>query len=490
MFHGRKFELSELQNLYLKNGFKFIVVYGRRRVGKTALIVEFIRDKDNIFYISTERNDKAALDSFSEKVFERFPAPAFMPNSFASWDNAFEYIADQVGNNRIVVVIDEYPYLVSGNPSISSILQKFIDTRYKQTNLFLILCGSSMNFMQNQVLGYTSPLYGRRSAQFHIKPFDYYDSGLFFPEMSPADKMLAYAVCGGVPQYLGAVAEYGDIAEGIIECFLRKSGILYEEPENLLKQELREPSVYNSLITSIANGAGKLNEISTKSGEESKKCSKYLKSLLDLHIVRKELPYGNDTQRNGIYVLADNMFKFWYRFIPQNIVGIESGLGRRVYEERIMPNLSEYMGYIFEGACIEYMLRKNGTSCIPFMFDGIGRWWGANPYTKTQAEIDIVASSNEQAIFCECKWTNETIGMDALEKLQGKSLIFGRYPKKYYIVFSKAGFTEPILMYAQNNNKYNENKKNNDNKDSNYNLKNNEKNYIKLVSLDMLYHRK
>ena len=462
MFFSRHFELSELNSQYQKNGFRFIVIYGRRRVGKTALIAEFIKDKDHIFYISIERNDKTALDSFSGKVFERFPAPAFLPGSFSSWDNAFEYIADRAGNERIVLAIDEYPYLVTGNPSISSILQKHIDTRFIQSNLFLILCGSSMNFMQNQVLGYKSPLYWRRSAQLHIKPFDYYDSGLFFSNESPEDKMLAYAVCGGIPQYLSAVAEYGDVTEGISECFLKKSGILYEEPENLLKQELREPAVYNTIITSIAYGSSKLNEISTKSGEDNKKCSKYLKSLVDLQIVRREHPYGAPAARNGIYVLADNLFRFWYRFIPQNMTIIESGFGKRVFRDRILPNLPAYIGRIFEDACREYMLRQNETSHIPFFFRGVGRWWGTNPKTRTQKEIDILADAEGRAVFGECKWTNADIDMDVLNRLREQSLIFGQYSDKNYIVFSKSGFSENVKDYAA-------------------------KNSIYLVSLEMLY---
>ena len=462
MFLGRCFELSELNNQYQKKGFKFVVVYGRRRVGKTALIAEFAKDKDHVFYISIERNDKAALDSFSAKIFERFPPPAYMPGSFASWDSAFEYIATQAGEKRIIIAIDEYPYLVSGNPSISSVIQKHIDTRFKQSNLFLILCGSSMSFMQNQVLGYESPLYGRRSAQFHIKPFDYYDSGSFFKGFSSEEKMLAYAVCGGIPQYLNAVAECRSVSEGIIECFLKKSGALYEEPDNLLKQKLREPAVYNTLVTSIANGASKLNDISTKSGEEGRKCAKYIKSLMELHIVRKEQPYGVKSERNGIYLLVDNMFKFWYRFIPQNMANIESGLGKQVYDCRILPCLSAYMGRIFEEACREYMQRQNGSPRMPFMFNGIGRWWGTNPNTKTQEEVDILADADGRAIFGECKWTNADVGLDVPEKLREKSMLFSKYSKKDYILFSKSGFSKSVKDYAT-------------------------KTGISLIDLDMLY---
>ncbi|MDR2572446.1 MAG: ATP-binding protein [Oscillospiraceae bacterium] len=444
MFYGRRSELEELEKLYNMNGFRFIIIYGRRRVGKTALITEFIKDKDSILYISTEQNDKTALGNFSERVLERFPVAASAIDSFLSWDKAFSYISDQAGDKRIVLVIDEYPYLAGSNPSISSILQKHIDTNFKSSNLFLILCGSSMSFMQNQVLGYESPLYGRRTAQFRIEPFDYYDASLFFPNTSLEEKMQAYAVCGGIPQYLNALAEYDSVMDGVYECFLKKSGVLYEEPENLLKQELREPAVYNTLIASIAGGASRLSEISTKSGEESKKCSKYLKSLLDLDIIKKEYPHGVKTERNSTYVLQDNMFRFWYRFIPSNITNIESGHGRKVLENHIQQGMSAYVGRIFEDACCEYMKRINGTKALPFMFDNIGRWWGTDPGTKSQKEIDIIADADEKAIFGECKWTKDEVGINILNELRQKSMIHKRYTDKSYILFSKSGFHEGI----------------------------------------------
>jgi len=412
------------------------------------LISEFIKNKDNIFYISIERNDVAALKDFSERVLARFPGASSVIDSFDSWDRAFKYIAEQAGNKRIILAIDEYPYLATGNPSISSILQKHIDTRFKSTNIFLILCGSSMSFMQNQILGYKSPLYGRRTAQFHVEPFDYYDAGKFFPNVPSEDKMLAYAVCGGIPQYLNALTGHNSIMEAIYESFLKKSGVLYEEPESLLKQELREPAVYNTLITSIAGGATRLNEISTKSGEENKKCSKYLRSLLDLHVVYKEFPYSVKTERNGIYILRDNMFRFWYRFIPQNVTNIESGLGWQILEERIKPVLPAYVGHIFEDACREYLKRVNGTHALPFLFDGIGRWWGSNPTSKAQEEIDILADAGDKAIFGECKWLSQKIQNKVLTNIQRKSTLFKRYTDITHILFSKSGFHSDLINKA------------------------------------------
>ena len=452
MFVGRQSELFELNRLYDTNGFKFVVIYGRRRVGKTSLITEFIKGKDSIFYISIERNDSAALHDFSAKVLERFPSAASAIDSFPSWDKALSYILSQADGKRVILAIDEYPYLATGNPSISSVLQRHIDTGFKDSNLFLILCGSSMSFMENQILGYASPLYGRRSAQFRIESFDYYDAGMFFQNASIEDKMLAYAVCGGIPQYLNVLAEHDNIVDGIYECFFKKSGVLYEEPGNLLKQELREPAVYNTLIASIANGASRLNEIATKSGEEGKKTSKYLKSLIDLQIVGKEHPYGIEAERKGIYNLKDNMFRFWYRYIPQSVTSIESGLGRQVIESRVLPDLPTYLGRVFENACREYMIRINSVQRLPFVFHGIGQWWGTNPESKTQEEIDFIADSGINAIFGECKWSKSKIDSSVLSELKRKSMMFKQYEKQYYILFSKSGFHGEVEECAKQDN--------------------------------------
>lgn len=449
MFYGRESELKELNLLYNKAGFKFVVIYGRRRVGKTSLINEFCKGKEGIFYIAIEQNNKAALEGFSAKVFELFPAAKSMIDAFASWDKAFEYIAAQAADKRIVLTIDEYPYLASGNPSISSILQKHIDTSFKDSNIFLLLCGSSMTFMENQILGYKSPLYGRRIAQFKIEPFDYLDSSLFFKEISNENKIFAYGAAGGVPQYLSVIAEEGELSKGICNSFFKKSGNLYEEPHNLLKQELREPAVYNSIITAIAYGSARLNEISTKTGEDSKKCAKYLKSLIELQIVEKEYPQGIKAERNSIYKLKDNMFKFWYRFVPKNVINIESGLGEQAFNMRVLPFISDYLGKIFEIVSAEYLIRRNREMTLPFMFSSIGRWWGTDPRTRSQEEIDILAVYGGQALFGECKWKNEAIGVHVLNDLIEKSGIFNQYEDKFYMLFSKSGFTHELRNKAK-----------------------------------------
>jgi AAA+ ATPase superfamily predicted ATPase len=302
--------------------------------------------------------------------------------------------------------------------------------------------------MEKQVLGAKSPLYGRRDMQFKIEPFDYYESARFFEGWSNIDKALAYAVTGGIPLYLNRIKQNGNIAEGIKNEFLKKNGSLYEEPRNLLMQELREPSIYNAIIKAIASGATKPNEIAAKAGEDSKKVSKYLNTLISLHLVQKEVPVIGGKARGGIYKLSDNMFRFWYRFVINNNMNIEAGMKDYVYTEKVSPNFSDYMGLIFEDICIQYLRRKNKEAALPFVFDNTGRWWGNNPIKKSQEEIDIIAYSGKSAIFGECKWT-DTVSADVLISLKDKAKMFGQFDKKYYYIFSKGGFSDSLISLAK-----------------------------------------
>jgi len=446
MFIGRAEELKSLVKLYGVEGFQMAVLYGRRRVGKTSLMAEFCKDKKHIFYVAIEQNDKAALRSFSEKIFDQFPEASAYADTFGSWELAFRYIAERARTERVILAIDEYPYLASGNPAISSILQRSIDTEMQDSQLFLMLCGSSMSFMENQVLGYKSPLYGRRSAQYRIEAFDYLDSAAFFPAWSDEDRLIAYGVTGGIPQYLSFLARQESIDEAILSNFFDPTGPLYEEPSSLLKQELREPALYNSIVAAIATGASRQNEIATRVGEETNKCAKYLKVLADLRIVRKEFPYGEKTAKKAVYTVEDTLFRFWYRFVQGNVSNIEAGMGGDAYRRRVRPGLSAYMGKVFEEVCQQYVMRAHRAKKLPLWIDGIGRWWGNNPALRKEEEIDLVATGDDAALFGECKWRNEPTGGDIFDELIRRSMLLPACQKRYYMLFSKAAFTNGLLQ--------------------------------------------
>ena len=436
MFSGRQKELKKLEFMYREDTFQFAVIYGRRRVGKTTLIAEFIKEKTAISYIAIEGTRKENLIGLSRAVMQQKEQNAVYPD----FEALLEYIDLLCQREKIIFAIDEYPYLAASYPAISSLLQKHIDTCWKNSNLFLILCGSSMSFMEHQVLGYKSPLYGRRTAQFKLKPFTFFESRELLHGFQPEEQALLYGVTGGIPEYLCKIHPGLSLDDNLISLFFDDSGTLFEEPVNLLKQEMREPASYHSIISAIAQGSSKLNEIATKTGLESGACSNFMSSLIQLGIIKKERPVTEkENSRKTIYHLEDSMFLFWYRFVRPNTTAISMNAGTFIYENHIKPQLNDFMGSIFEDICRQYLYRPDIYPTLPFPFGTLGRWWGSNPAKKRQEEIDIAALSDKQLLLGECKWKNEKVGTDVLKTLVERGTLFS-YPEKYYFVFSKSGF--------------------------------------------------
>lgn len=447
MFIGRQQELAHLEKMYNSDKFEFAVIYGRRRVGKTALINQFIKDKEAVFFTGIESNAKQNLENLSKCILE-YSTGIESENTFSSFQSALEYIFRLAKNKRIILCIDEYPYAAKASKSLASTLQLLIDKYKDSSKLFLILCGSSMSYMEDRVLAYKAPLYGRRTAQFKILPFEFDEACEYFKAFSDEDKAVAYGIIGGTPQYLLQINDKISIEENIKSIFLDPVSAIYEEPGNLLKQEVREPNIYNAIITAIASGASKLSEISTKIGEENSVCATYVKTLISLGIIKKENPYGDTSARKTIYSIEDNMFRFWYRFIPDNIAVISRGAVDIAYK-RIAPHLPEYMGAVFEEICKQYLWSELLKGSLPAEFSDIGRWWGTDPKAKQQVEIDIFGTCNkDSAIFGECKWTNSKIDINILEKLIEKSKLFPHENKHYYL-FAKSDFTEACKELAE-----------------------------------------
>lgn len=286
MFYCREEELRKLNKRYEAGNFECIIIYGRRRVGKTALINEFCKDKSVIYFSALNATESENLKTLS-KAIQGYKDPDSVGGlQYREMEDALDEVSRIAARERVIFVIDEYPYLAKAMPSISSRLQHLIDHVWKDSKLFLILCGSSMSFMEYQVLGYESPLYGRRTAQFKIEPLTYRETAMFYPALSSEEQAMVYGITGGVPHYINKLAVRETLDAALQENLFDRSSYLFEEPENLLKQELREPAVYNSIITAIAEGASRLNEIVTKTGLDSGPCVKYLKVLMDLEIGR------------------------------------------------------------------------------------------------------------------------------------------------------------------------------------------------------------
>lgn len=453
MFVGRHQELEQLNQAYQENDFQFTVIYGRRRIGNTSLINEFLKDKKSIYYVALEENAEDNLKRFSDAISIFKNTDQGGKEKFANFEECFKEITHLAQKQRVILVIDEFPYLAKAYPTISSMLQSYIDHEFKETNLFLILCGSSMSFMERQVLGYQSPLYGRRTLALKLEPFKLSEAHEMLPKLSKEDAFIINTVCGGVPQYLSYMSDSMSVADNIKKNFLSKSGRLFDEPNNLLQQELRDPTNYNSIINAIASGASKHSKIAQSAHLQTGPLTTYLNNLIDLGIVEKKLPVTEQKKsksKNIVYRICDGMFRFWYTFVGKQTDLIERGLTDLAWV-KVQKGLSDFMGPEFEKYSQDFMWSQDmNEKIVPNPFIHLGNWWGTDKRTHQQVELDIVGFSDDErdGYFGECKWKNEPISRSVLEKLITNSEIF-KYPLKHYYLFSKSGFTDSCQELAK-----------------------------------------
>ncbi len=449
MFHCRETELADLNRRYSGGNFECAIIYGRRRVGKTSLINEFCKDKPTVFFSALNATAGENLEALSRAIYEKNHKDGSTAPIYSSFDAALSEITRMAESERLVFVIDEYPYLAKADKSISSRLQHIIDHVWQNGKLFLILCGSSMSFMENQVLGYESPLYGRRTAQYKIGALTYKEITVFNPSLSNENQAMLYGITGGIPHYINKLNVKGSVDTALLENLFNTAGYLFEEPENLLKQELREPAIYNSIISAVAGGSTRANEISTKVGLESGICAKYIKVLIDLGILKKETPITEKPGKKTIYMIGDNYFRFWYRFVPKNMSAIVTGRIGLIYNQAIKRYYPDYMGLVFEQICKDYLLRYGEN--LPFVISEVGQWWGSDAKTRKEIQIDIVGTPLEGDVYLigSCKYKNEKIGVDELELLKEYAAVFGKGSAYRYCIFSKGGFTDSLIEAAE-----------------------------------------
>lgn len=443
MFIGREKELRWLEEQYTSDKFEMSILYGRRRIGKTRLIKEFIKDKKAIYFLATNGTEKLNLQLFSEYLFNIL-SPSLTTAQFPDFHSAFKYLGEQAKNERIVLVIDEYPYLAESVKGVSSILQRVIDEYFINTKLFIILCGSSMSFMEKQVLGQKSPLYGRRTSQMKLFPFSFEEVLDFFPNSSNEEAAIYYGVTGGVAEYLTFINPDDTLDNNLIHLFFETRGRLYEEPQNLLNQELREPKIYNEILLSIASGSSKNNEIATTIGKRSSDITPYLNNLQELMIVEKVESISEFGSKKPIYRVRDFMYRFWFKFVKTGQAMIEMDEGKTYYYEKVKPYINEYMGLVFEQIVFEYMNKKNKTFKIDDKIIQQGIFFGTDKYKKKEVEIDYLGISSNKYYLGEVKWRNEKVKSKLLLSLLDKSTII---PKKHqYLLFSKSGFVESDIF--------------------------------------------
>lgn len=452
MFIGRERELASLKEFYDKDGIGMTVIYGRRRIGKSTLIAEFVKDKKTIFYTATKVGKTRNLELFSRQVVDLF-MPGMENISFGTLEAVFDFIDKNIGDEKIVLVIDELPYWAEKDEALLSVLQKYIDTVWNDKNLKIILCGSALSFMEKKVLSEKSPLFGRRNSQIKLEAFNYLDAAKFVPNYSNEDKAICYGITGGVAKYLSMIDSNKSIDENIVRLFFRTDGYLYDETRNLLTQEFSDISLVNNIVEQIASGENALNIIAAKIGEKAQTVLYSLEKLSNMGLIEKKKCITDEKNKKKTqYVLKDYMFKFWYEFIPKATSVIEMGQGEIYYTKVVKPVLHSFMGSIFEEMCRHYTLMKGITGEYGCFITSVGTWWGVENITEKDgevraqsADIDVVALSevDKKAVVGECKFKNEKIDKGIYDTLIRRSkLISAKYKVSKYIFFSLSGYTD------------------------------------------------
>ena len=447
-FINREKELELLQYEYQKKDSSLVVIFGRRRTGKTTLINQFIRGKRSLYFFADTQNEKGQIRRFQEQLSEVFDDELLKKVTIESWDTIFDYLSQKLNDkDRFVLAIDEFQSLTKSNKHFSSIFQRIFDTKLKDKNIMIILCGSLISMMYSETLAYSSPLYGRRTAQIKLKEIDFFHYHKFYKNLSNVELIEYFSVTGGIPKYIELFNQSKNLYEAIRNEILNKNKFLYLEPRFLLREEVTDVSTYFSILTIIAAGNHKLSNITGRLGVKASSITPFLKKLIDLDIIEKEIPITEmnpSKSKKGLYFIKDNFLRFWFRFVfpYQSYLEIDD---LAFVEKKIKEEFGYFVSNVFEIISRRMMFKLK----FPFMIEKCGRWWDKN------SEIDVVAlGGNDEIIFGECKWSKKHVGMSVLSELQAKSknVKWGSPKRKeYFILFSKSGFSNDLTLYAKQN---------------------------------------
>ena len=456
MFYGRENERAFLEGQFDRRESSLVVVYGRRRIGKTTLLEKFAGNKKQLYFLATEESEQANFDKFCAIAAEVFADNIFLELR-SDWEMAFKIIAEKSVRERVVIVLDEFQYLCSANSAFSSIIQRCWDGFLKNANIMLVLCGSHIGMMESQTLNYTSPLYGRRTGQIRLKQLTYLEMRPVFADESAYARILRYSVCGGVPKYAEAFIGQGDLLEQIGRDVLDKNGFLYEEPYFLLSKELTSTGNYFSLLKTIAAGDHKIGKIAAKLNTMQSQLTKYLKVLIDMDIVERRVPVTESDpskSKRGLYYITDNFLEFWFKFVYPRRDELET-----FRKQRAMTEIAKYLperlaAFVYEDVCIQYVLSEKFEQDTGLFFERAGRWWSSNE------EIDVVgiAASDKKALIAECKYYAGKLSRIQLDKIVSKlrqaeiNNSFGADVQKIFAVFSINGFETDAVEFARSNN--------------------------------------
>ncbi|MFA5447683.1 MAG: ATP-binding protein [Sphaerochaeta sp.] len=441
MFVGREAEREQLHRAWTSDRFELAVLWGRRRVGKTMLVNEFCRGKKAIQITAYLTGVTGSLEHLSRQVSEvLFPRS---PITFGSLEELLSVVGEHARGERIILSIDEFPYLAQSIPETMSILQMMVDRLFKDTKLMIILTGSSMGFMERQVLGHESPLYGRRTVQIHLLPFMLTETAKLLPNRSIEEVISVHSLTGGIPQYIQYFTPRESLDALIEQLFFTKDGLLFNEPNLLLMMEVRDTRTYNQILEVLAAGNNQISVIADKTHISTATVSASMANLQELGIVINRYPVGRKARR-AIWEFSDQLFAFWYRFVFPYTSLILSGktAGVLARTEKYLP---QFLGRSFEAIAQEYVLNTT-----ELLITEIGRWWGPDPTTKGEEEIDLVAHDGEgNYIFGECKWTNSPASEATLNTLIHRSTLVTKSANTAFWLFSKSGFTDSLKAIAK-----------------------------------------
>jgi uncharacterized protein len=447
-FIDRNVELAQLEKEYSREGSSFVVMYGRRRVGKTELLKHFIEGKDAVYFLATEEADEINRTHLQQAIAHLNP---LLQNQEAlSWRSLFSVLPSKEGKR--ILVLDEFQYLPLVNKAFLSILQEIWDEKLKNENIMLILCGSLIRMMWSTTLNITSPLYGRRtlSMRIHPIPFKYYPD-FYKNNLSRREAVELYSVTGGVPKYIEMLNGYQDVYKAIEERVLDTSSILLDEPETILRREVGSVGTYFSILGTIALGNEKLGDISAYMSTEKSALTAPLSALIGLDVVQRVVPvtFENPEKcKKGLYRIKDPYFRFWFRFIYPSMAELDMGRKRYVVD-RIQANLIDsHTAYIYEDICREKLADLNEEGLLPFSFNRIGAWWDKS------TEIDLLAydSFGFDMCFGECKFRTSKTGVEVFLSLveKAKAVDWKKGERKeWYVLFSISGFTDELIALSK-----------------------------------------
>lgn len=457
-FIGREDELLRLNNEYV-NDSSFVVIYGRRRVGKTTLIKEFIKNKTAFYFLATEEIESQSIKRMAGVIARQTNNSLLQKAVFTDWLDLFQTIADYEAGKKKVLVIDEFPYLVKANPAFPSILQNAWDEILKEKNVMLILSGSFIGMMQKYALSYDSPLYGRRTSQIRLTPLPFTD--IYSSTDLTFDKAVEqYSVTGGIPKYLEFFENNHELMYELKKNVLSKSGFLYEEPFFLLKSEAMTAVNYFSIIKVIADGNHKLGKISGFLGQESSALTPYISTLVELGFVEKRTPITEKypkKSRKGLYFIADNFIRFWFRYVYPYNGELELDNIQIVVDEINKDFNTKFVAFVYEDICKEIFatLCKNGK--ILFSPSRIGSYWLNDYDSDTEIDVMSIDSKNKRIFAGECKYhikpVDAPVYFDLKEKITNSNEIRKTFPGYdiIYGIFSKSGFTQRLMDIAKEN---------------------------------------